>query len=238
MKYPRHKQSGGAQGGGKVMSRREVVSRRPVVNRCTAGLGLLVSSLLAPSVAQAHHPIELTAQAGYSLGTGTDVTIDGAEGHVSLDGSWVLGAALGYRVERDGFIYLSYSRQPTALHYTPLRSVNSTATRELDIDVLQFGGYTEITRGRWVPYLGFGVGASRLAARDAIKDEWRLTSVVDGGVKLELFEHLFLRASGRVPITFFTSDSRVFCLEPYGCTAQTSSPLLQIQFLLGLSANF
>lgn len=190
--------------------------------------------------ALAHHDIDVAGYGGVAVSNNIATTIGGQDGRITFDPGPVWGAYLGYRIERDGFIYLSYSRQETTSHFVLNSTDASSASRGVGIDWLQFGGNVETTKGRWAPFLGFSLGASRLSVLSGgVDDSWNFAAVLDGGVKFEVLPFMHLRLIGRIPFTFVADTNEVLCPVGGGCEATLSgTPLIQPQILLGLGFNF
>jgi hypothetical protein len=207
------------------------------MGRLALTLCLVAAALSATAPALAHDPWELDVAVGYRFGGALDVESDSETGRISLDGAPAFSAIVGYRLQPDGFIFLNYSRQSTTLQYVADGGGSASSTG-LSTEYLQFGGNLEITRGRWVPYLGFSVGTTRLAATDLGGDDWRFSAVVDGGVKFELARWLHLRLLGRLPFTFLAGDSTVLCAAG-GCRVRLDGvPLIQGDVEAGLGVSF
>src|SRR5687767_4927564 len=76
----------------------------------------LVLPLFFPTVASAHNRFEIDAMIGGRVGGSgqalyKDSSMNVTEGRVLLDPALSYGGMFGYRAQRDGFIYLSFSRQ-------------------------------------------------------------------------------------------------------------------------------
>jgi hypothetical protein len=204
---------------------------------------LLLAPLLWGRSADAHHKIELDLTAGYRGFGGVDIIESEAvngDGRVSFDGSFVWGPIVGYRVRRDAFIFLNYTRQDTTARFTPKDSALSTLAGGLSIDSFQFGGNVEKTMGRFVPYLGVTVGVARLAPRGrAARDEWNFSAAFDGGVKLDISKWLHLRLLARLPFSFYGGQSSTLCLTSDNCLVKLDGePSLQAEILGGIGVSF
>lgn len=206
--------------------------------RFLAPSAVALAAVLVSAPAAAHKPFEVDAALGYRFGGALDVDSSGAEGRVTLDGAPAFTGIFGYRIQPNGFIFINYSRQSTTVRYRS-DDLSTTGATGLSTEYLQFGGNLEVTRGRWVPYLGFSVGATRLAATDNGGDEWRFSAVIDGGVKFEITEWLHLRVLGRLPFTFVSGESEVFCVVPGGCLVLLDgAPLIQGEVYGGVGLSF
>lgn len=190
--------------------------------------------------------IELTATAGMRFGGSLDVGLDdesddaddGVDEHgsFSLDSSASYGGILGFRVQRNGLAFLSYSRQETTARYTRFEDGDATSdTASVSVEYFQVGGNLEVTRGRLTPYFGLSLGTTRFAALDSDSgDHFSFSGVFDGGLKIELAPFLYLRVLGRLPITFPTGD--VYCISSRGCVvALHGQALVQGEFQGGIT---
>lgn len=207
---------------------------------------LLASTLacvtVAPS-ANAHDPFELTAGAGYRLPFGIDMGSQDAEGNplekgrLSFEGSPIFTAIAGYRVQRDGFIYLSYTR---GVHKFSYEGDEATVGYDFSgsrvIEYYQFGGNIEMTRGRFVPYMGVSLGLGRIASLGGGDGRLFFAPVLDPGLKIELHEHVHLRFAARVPVMMTNKD--VVCLDAGCIHAEQISPIAQLELLGGLVLSF
>jgi hypothetical protein len=201
-----------------------------------SAFGLAAAAALVPTTASAD--FELDAALGYRFGGESDVEADGAEGRVSIDDDAAFTAIAGYQIQHDGMVYLSYTRQDSTLDYLSDDLEVREETR-LTTDVIQFGGNLQVPRGRAVPYLGFSLGATRFAAVDLDYDDWAFSMALDGGVKLRITDWLHLRALGRLPLTFVTSESESFCVSGVGCVVRVSGgPVVQGEFYGGFGVGF
>lgn len=206
-----------------------------------AVLGALAGLLLTEPVA-AHEHVEVDLALGYRILGGVDITRDGTDAtdHVSFDGSPVWGPIIGYRVRKDAFLFVNYTRQETTARLTPDGFATSTASGGLAIDSFQFGGNVEKTYGRFVPYLGLSVGVVRLSAlRRSARDEWNFSAAFDGGLKIDLARWVHLRFLARLPLSFYGSQSSTLCLESANCLVRLDGqPSLQAELLGGLGVSF
>ncbi|GEM_PF-833154 len=186
------------------------------------------------------HRLELDATVGGRFGGALDVDLDHStegkiSGRVSVDSSAVYGGILSYRVQRNGFFFLNYSRQDTTIRFRPNFVDLDSKASSGSIEYFQAGGNLEATRGRVTPYFGVSVGASRFSSRESSGDAWRFTAALDGGVKFRLLSFLHLRLLGRVPFTF--SGGELYCYTGYGCAVVSDgAPFVQgeIQAAIGL----
>lgn len=187
---------------------------------------------------QAHNQFEVDATAGYRLGGGSDVMTGGQKGWIGFDGAPSYGGIFGYRLQPDGFIFLSYSRQQAALTYTA--DAGGSATSGVSVEYLHFGGNLETTRGLLTPYLGISVGATRFAdlSGQSGDQQWFFSAALDGGVKFEVHEFVHLRLLGRLPFTVLSSDATVLC-PGGGCVVDPDGqPMVQVELQGGIGVSF
>lgn len=206
-------------------------------------MALALAGLLggySPS-AKAHNPFEVDVAAGYRLPGGVDVEqldADGnevGEGRLQADGSVVLSGTLGYRIQPDGFIYLTYSRTQTTFRFEA-DDTGTDFSNEGTLEYFQFGGNVETTNGIFVPYLGFSVGLGRLASLGGGGSRVFFAPVLDGGLKIDLHEHVHLRFVGRLPVLFARKD--IFCSGASCAHSTVLRPLAQLEVLGGVGVSF
>lgn len=182
--------------------------------------------------------VEVVAVGGVGFTGDIGVSSDTQSGNVSFDGAPVYGALLGFRAQRNGYAYLSYTRMETTAYYRPSGGFETNAQTDVSFDYLQVGGNLEAPHGRVVPYLGLSIGATRLAPIDGSGNDWSFSAVLDGGVKIMLADFLDLRVIGRMPLSFVNGEAAALCVGGVGCAVRYSGqPLLQGQALLGLGIH-
>jgi hypothetical protein len=158
-------------------------------------------------------------------------------GRLTLDGGLVLSGILGYRIQPDGFIYVSYTRQELGYAYDAKGSDTSMDfSGNGSLEYFQFGGNVETTRGILVPYFGFSMGLARLASFGGGGSRLFFSPVLDGGLKIDVHEHVHLRLIGRMPILFANKD--VFCSGADCAHAEEIRPTAQLELLGGLGVSF
>jgi hypothetical protein len=201
----------------------------------------LIASCAIATRANAHNPFEVDVAAGYRLPGGIDVDRVDADdmaiddGRLSAEGSFVVSGTVGYRLQPDGFIYLTYSRTQTTFAYEADGSAGGSLELDGSIEYFQFGGNVEKTMGVIVPYMGFSLGLGRIAG-SGIDSRLFFAPVIDGGFKFDVHEHIHLRLLGRVPILFATKD--VICTDAQCLHAAQLRPLAQIEVLGGVGVSF
>lgn len=206
---------------------------------------ILLSGLaLAPGAHAEPKRIELSATAGARFGGSLDVGLEGAEdvdgddGRLSFDSSVSYGGILGFRLQKNGLGFLSYSRQETTARFHQFSDSGAKKTASASIEYFQVGGNLEVTRGRVTPYFGLSIGPARFASLESDGgDAWFFSGALDGGVKVELLPFLYLRVLGRLPVTF--QSSSVYCYTGYGClVALHGQPLVQGEVQGGVTLAF
>ena len=202
------------------------------------GSALLIATL--GSSASAHPDVEVAGVIGARVGGSARLTDSNNDeiGKASVNSSLSYGGLAGYRLQPNGFGYISYSRQKTEMRYRATGS-GSVDTRDVSIEYFQIGGYLEIDRGKFFPYLGFSVGAGRLKELGGSAEELRFSGVLDAGLKYQLLPILQLRLLARMPITILSGDAKVLCVSGAGCAATYGGqPFIQGEFQAGLGLTF
>ncbi len=174
--------------------------------------GILAAVLLSalPSAARSQ-TIEITPMAGYRFG-GTLYSFKATNGGTQSaalevgDGA-AFGLHLGYRFDDFEFEVL-YARQATNLETPGL--FTSTPVMDLTLDTWQGGGnYLFGTKdARVVPFIGFGLGLTRLLPKaQGLSDETRFSASFAGGARFWLGKHVGIRVEGRNFLTVFDRNS-------------------------------
>jgi hypothetical protein len=199
------------------------------------------SPLVAP--AWAHNDFELTAAAGYRLPFGGKMNLEDSgggeleEGHLSFKGAFIFTGMAAYRLRPDGFIYLSYTRGLHQVEFAgSAEGIGFDFTGSRTVEYFQFGGNVEMTRGRFVPYMGVSLGMGRVGPGGGNDARLFFAPVLDPGIKFDLHEHVHLRLMGRVPLLF--ANKNLVCV-PEGCAhADKITPLPQLEILGGAGVSF
>jgi len=182
--------------------------------------------------------IEVVGFGGIGFTADLGVTSDSQSGHVSFDSAPVYGGLVGFKAQRNGYAYLSYSRMQTTAYFRPSSGFETSGQTDVSFDYLQVGGNLEVPRGRVVPYLGLSIGATRLAPVDGSGNDFSFSAVLDGGVKIMLLDFLDVRLIGRMPISFISGEAAALCVGGAGCAVRYSGqPLVQGQALLGVGIH-
>lgn len=205
-------------------------------------LGISLSTHLANAQdlreAKKDRPIEVVGIGGVGFTGDVGVSSETQGGNVSFDGAPVYGAQLGFRAQRHGYAYLTYSRMVTTAYFRPSGGFETSGQADVSFDYLQAGGNLEAPHGRVVPYLGLSIGATRIAPVNGSGNDFSFSAVLDGGVKIMLTDFLDVRVIGRMPVSFVTGDSSALCLGGLGCAFYYSGQaLLQGQALLGVGIH-
>jgi Outer membrane protein beta-barrel domain len=186
--------------------------------------GVLLSML--PSAARSQ-TLEITPMAGYRFGgtlysyRTTGGGVQGAALEVG-DGA-AFGVHLGYRFDDFEFEVL-YARQATNLQTPGL--FTGAPVMDLNLDTWQGGGnYLFGTKdAKVVPFIGFGLGFTRLSPRtQGLSDETRFSASFAGGAKFWLGKHVGIRVEGRYFLTVFDSESERACGGNPGCDGHPDS---------------
>jgi hypothetical protein len=180
---------------------------------------ILILVLLSPT---AHaQTVELTPFGGYRFGGSFDVIDD--RGALEVKEAAAFGATLGFRVDENGELEASYSRQDSRLRVDGF--FTSRPLFDLAVETYQLGGnYLFRDEGvRVRPYLGVGLGVTRFVPEpENLESETRFSASLAVGVKIYLGDHFGLRFETRGFFTVLESDSTVFCDSLSGCFVRTS----------------
>lgn len=196
---------------------------------------LAIASLSQSASAQEHR-LDLAGYGGW--GYTADIAVESQTardetGSVVVDSAPVYGALLGFRAQRNGYAYLSYSRMVSTAYFRPAGGFESTGQADVSFDYFQIGGSLEARRGRLVPYLGLSIGATSISLLDEPGNDLSFSAVLDGGLKILLTDVLYLRAIGRMPVSFVSGEAAALCVSGGCAFAYSGTPLLQGQVLLG-----
>lgn len=182
--------------------------------------------------------VEVVGYGGVGFTGNATLKSDTESGSVSFDGAPVYGALIGYQAQRNGYAYLSYSRTVTTAYYRPSGGIGTSGQADVSFDYIQVGGNLQAPQGRFVPYLGLSLGATRLALVDSPGNDISFSGVLDGGVKFMLVDFLDVRLIGRMPVNFLSGEASGLCVGGVGCAVHYSgSPLFQGQALLGVGLH-
>lgn len=192
---------------------------------------------LALFISVATAAIEITPMAGYRMGGSLDVD-DGTEDGTSID--FIDGSsqavAVDINIEPDKQVELFWSHKKSELGER-----NETEHIELDVDYLHIGGTVLYPQNEFplVPYIVGGIGAAIFSPdRDDLESEIRLSLSLGGGLRFFPFEHIGLRAEGRVYGTFFPDNSALFCRNGNCKVYMDGDAIVQYEGLAGLIFRF
>jgi outer membrane protein W len=150
------------------------------------------------------------------------------------------GAQLTVRVSEDGDLELLYSRQDTQLRTDTL--FTGEPVLDLALETWQLGGNYLFGRaeGRVRPYVGFGLGLTRLLPEpEGLENETRFSASIAGGVKLWLAKNLGLRFEVRGFFTVLESNGEVFCPSSGTCLVESrGSSISQAELRGGIVLRF
>jgi hypothetical protein len=199
------------------------------IKRCALWLPL---ALLPCSIAWAESsaPVDNTPKwqvtpfVGYSSSVDFDTSESTGNPSAKEHQNW--GLFISKETQDPGLIELVYSHENTTL--SPDQPDN------LDIDYLHFAGALILSE-EFRPYVGAGLGFTRLAAYDSTI---RPSLALALGVQPRLGDHIALRAEVRGYGTFINDNSEFIC-NPEVCNLKVKGEMLgQIQANIGITARF
>jgi hypothetical protein len=164
-------------------------------------------------------------------------------GRISADSALAFGLLASLKVQSQGSVFFSYSRQETTFRYHAGRSFDegwaiddSSGTGA--IEYFQFGGNLEAPTRLLIPYLGVSVGVTHLQALAGGEGDWtRFNITIDGGLRFEVVPLLDIRVLGRVPFTFPAAE--LYCFSGQGCAVISGgNPFVQGEFHAGFGLYF
>lgn len=162
------------------------------------------------------------------------------EGSVDLRGGLLYGVAAGWRVRPDGIVEVAWSRQQSEASGEDFD--DGPVRFDVTIDTLEVGGLWETRPGRFRPFLGLSIGATRLAGSDQEFGEgWYLSGALGGGVRYQLGEHALLRLEARATGILIADGGSLGCGVSGGAACQLSlsgSLLGAVSARVGLAARF
>jgi hypothetical protein len=205
------------------------------ITALAAALALTLSARYASAQEEAERErrIEVLGYGGVGFTADLGVESDTESGNVSFDSAPVYGAVLGFKAQRHGYAYFSYSRMQTTAYFRPEGGFETRGQADVSFDYFQVGGNLEAPHGRVVPYLGLSLGATRLAPVNGSGNDFSFSAVLDGGVKFMLTPFLDVRFIGRMPVSFISGDAAALCVGGACAVRYSGDPLGQGQLLLG-----
>lgn len=189
---------------------------------------------------------EITLMAGYRISNDLKIGVDlqdtdpnqSDQETLTLDEtvSYTLIYDRTYRKRPNTQLEIYLSRQRTTLETSaPFQNGNGF---DLDVYYAQAGGlYLFHERGA-VPFVAGTIGITHLRPTDTeYNPETRFSMRIGGGVKLPLAKHIGLRLEASGLLTFFDTNSEVFCSG--GCVARIEgNAFSQVDLGLGLAFAF
>jgi hypothetical protein len=192
--------------------------------------------LLSAAPAAWAQRVELSPMAGYRLGGG--FTLADTNTAVDVEDAFAWGVHLAVQVAEDGELEGLFARQATRLQAGAL--FVGEPLFDLALETYQVGGnYLFREDGdSWRPFIGVGLGATRLIPAPAgLTSETRFSASLAGGLKAYLGRHLGFRFEARGFFTVLESDSEVFC--PGRCFVEVQgSDISQFEIRGGLIFRF
>jgi hypothetical protein len=192
----------------------------------TCGLALLVASM--PALA-AEPRLQIGPYVGYQFGGSLDASSEYERRHINILDAPSFGATINFAAARDGIAEIGYSRTDTEI--TVHSSDGSFERYDLAINYLTIGGLLEfrIPGAEWLrPVIGGTMGPSWFEANNEYYsyEEWRFSLLLEGGLEMQVVDHLGLRFRARLLTTFFTDHSALFCGTGTGCAFTFSGTAL------------
>ena len=204
-----------------------IQSRHEALGSCRA---------LPPAPCPPPRRVELSPMAGYRAGGSFNLAEQG--GAVEVKDSGAFGLHLSVQVAEDGELEALYARQATRLQTDALFA--GEPLFDLTLDIYQLAGnYLFREDGEALrPYIGVGLGATRLVPEPAGREsETRFSASIAGGLKAYLGSHFGFRFEVRGFFTVLESDSSIFCAQV--CLVRTSgTDLSQAEVRGGLIFRF
>jgi opacity protein-like surface antigen len=170
------------------------------------------ASVLAVAPNAAAQKVELTPFAGLRFG-GSISDITGVSYELDTAASYGLG--LGFALSEETSVELLWSHQSTGFNRF---AYDDDGRVDLDIDVFQIGFVYEVTAdGSVQPFVGAGLGATRVATVIDESSSTHFAIGFGGGVKLLFSDHVGIRLDGRLFGTFAGSGGFTVGCGPGGC---------------------
>jgi hypothetical protein len=200
-----------------------------------AVMACMAAGLAAPVAAQT---VEIVPFGGYRLAGSFEVSSEPGSFEVKDAAAW--GGSVTVKLAEDGELEALFARQHTRLTSEGL--FTSQPRFPLTMEIYHLGGnyLFGVDGARLRPYVGLGVGATRLVpGLDELENETRFSASVAGGLKAYVGAHLGLRLEVRGFATAIESDRDVFCRGFGPCRVRTTgSDLSQVEARGGLIFRF
>jgi opacity protein-like surface antigen len=179
---------------------------------------------------------EITPFGGYTLGGEFEDPNDASDRDLESSASY--GVLVNFTTEDPTRHYeLLYMNQQT--------EVEEGSKLDLDVQYLHIGGVVDFPteRRRAIPFVAGGLGATLLSPdRSGLDDETEFSLSLGGGLKIPLSDSIALRLEARAFVTFFDSDTSVFCASTPPTAAcdirADSDSFLQFTTSIGVTAGF
>ncbi len=201
-----------------------------------------VVMILAVVPARAASPqdrsFEMTPFYGYRFGG----DLGSAEGADSLKvaESSCYGILLDWEVEKDAFVELRYSRQPTELQARGSAFGAGLATvADMNVEHYFLGGtYQWESQSQFRPFVSADLGVARFSPSGSGSDT-RFAFALGGGVKVPMAKHLGLRFDGRWVVNRISGDTEIYCTSLGQCLVLADGTFFsQIELTAGLTLRF
>ena len=173
---------------------------------------LTVVAMLGPSAAWAQR-VQITPFYGYQFGGNVDV----ARGELIVPAAGNFGFTFDLQFDDAVAFEFYYSRQDTKLEFRERAIGNKVELFDMAVEYYQVGGAYHFSEDNIQPFVSFGAGVTRWAAKtDLASDEWQFSLGGGGGVKVFVSPRIGFRLEGKLLFPFWSSTS-FFCGLPGGC---------------------
>lgn len=149
---------------------------------------------------------EITPSLGYRAFGDFDEPVTAEKVDIEPAIAFALAFDVSYKPDEAWQIF--YSRQSTEV-------TDVDPTIDLDVEYFQVGGVAEfpLEGDFFIPYAVGTIGAARFTPSGGLDDETRFAATLGGGWKYYFNDHMGLRFEVRGYLTFFDSESDIFCLS-------------------------
>jgi hypothetical protein len=212
---------------------------------CATAATFVLSAVLSAAPAWAErdddlgapvNEFEITPFGGYTIGGEFEDPSDSSSRDLEDEVSF--GVSIDFTSEDPTRHYqLLYMNQRT--------EVEQGSKLDIDVEYLHIGGVQDFPseRRRAIPFVSGGLGATLLSPdRSGFDDETEFSLSLGGGFKIPLSDSIALRLEARAFVTFFDSDTSVFCASTPPTAAcdirAKSDTILQFTTSLGITAGF
>jgi hypothetical protein len=197
-------------------------------------LAALCLALALPAAAQ-EVEFEITPSAGFRFFGAFEDPVTRENADIEESTSFAIAADMKYRADKA--VQLFYSRQATEIE-------ELSTVLDLDVEYFQIGGVAEfpLEGDLFTPYAVGTVGAARYSPGGGFDDETAFALSLGGGWKYYFSDHFGVRLEARGYLTFFNSDTDLFCSSIQGvgtCLLRASgSAVWQIEAMAGVTFKF